>query len=246
MATKLVRLYVSKVHYEELFGLAQNIVKLFPLLASATEVKPVVDDYIANFNALDLVISPVRKSSWTNDVVEANKARDVAVSGLRFFLKSLLCDATLSKKDLEVAENLNNIFKAYGNPNKASNLKKTGIIKNMLDDLTAVVGYDTIGAKHWTDQLESAQKQFNDLYLQRMDDVAVGKLPKGATRAAMVALTASHRQLTNVVNGLVELNPTVYEPFIKQANEAIVKVNNDIKARITRSKQRRETDAVEE
>lgn len=246
MAEKLLTLNGTHLHKEEMYGLAQNIIRMFPMLSKCTDVQPTLANYQAAFDAFDAALSPQRKSNLTNDIHAANQLRYDILRGMNLFLRSLLYDSTLLKTDVEVAEKLNIVYQSYLKKRSYSYTELSGVITNMLADMTVITGYDTIGAKRWTDQLTTAQKTFHDLYMQRANEVSSGKLPKGKTKETFDALVESHRQLTYVINGMVEINPTDVEPFVKQANEAIIKVKAEMKLRKTVAKKRDAATETEE
>lgn len=236
MAAKLETIAVSRLRHEELFGLAQKLIEHFPLLSAATEVKQTLTNYQAATDAFDAVLKPLRKSTDTDDIAAADATRDRVLTGMGYFLKSLEYDTTYSKAEQETVQKLQFIFNNYGSVQKLSYIEESGTIANLLADLQAVPGYDQLGLDRWTNQLISAEKAFNDLFKQRTDTMAGVRLPVGSTKQAFNALADVHRELTTLVNALVVVKPTVYEPFILRANEIIQRLKAEMKARATRAK----------
>ncbi|MCQ2349351.1 MAG: DUF6261 family protein [Paludibacteraceae bacterium] len=237
---KIESISLTSLQREELFGLGKNIEAILPMLANAIEVKAAVGSYKTALDAFDAVLKPASKSNLTDDVVAADEVRDNLLTGLRLFLQSTLYDLSLSPAEHETAQKLNIIYDTYGNAQKLSYQKESGVIHNLLADLQAVPDYDQLGAKRWTDQIANAQRQFDTLYQTRMTEIGDTKLPLGETKRCADLFIEQYRQLMTLVEALSAIKPADYEPFIKAANAAIIKAKAALKLRATLAKKKPE------
>ena len=203
-------------------ALALKIEALFALLLTA---------YDNELAALDVI----RKNAISDDLAEADDARDSVFRGLSDAVKSALNHFNADIRT--AAERLQIVLDTYGNLAIKPYDAETGGMNSLINDFTTTYAADvaTAGLTGWVTELATKNKAFDDLKNNRYSDEAAKtilrmKEEKGKTDAI-------YRQIVERINALVIVEGEApYAGFIKELNERIQGYDNTISIRRARAK----------
>jgi hypothetical protein len=211
--------------------------------SQATEVSqlaPLWSKYQELYGIEDEGLKKIRKSHITQQIQDADKARDDLFTGMAEQNKSLLRHFEAAKR--EAAERLQIVFNTYGNVATKSLNEETSAIYNLLQDLRGdkYLAYTTAaGLLDWANELETRNAAFEALIKQR--DTETSEKSDVNLKDARASLDAVYDEMTDIIEAHILLgtdskavleavittfNPTI-ERYIKLLNARRKRPNPD-------------------
>jgi len=208
-------------------ALALKIEALFALLLTA------LTNELA---ALDVV----RKNSISDDLVEADDARDSVYRGMCDGVKSALNHFNAGIR--AAAERLQVVLDTYGNLAIKPYDAETGGLNSLINDFTTMYAADVaiVGLSEWVAELAAKNKAFDDLKNNRYSDEAAKTILR--MKQERVKTDEIYRQITERINALIVVEgETPFAGFVKELNKRIEGYENTISIRRGKGKKTVET-----
>ena len=191
----------------------------------ALKIKPQFDDYLPLYEKVDLAFKKINKSSITEQIQDADKARDNIWKSL-----TEINTAALRHFDGEVqsaAKRLKIVFDTYGNIARKSLNEQTSATYNILQDLESskyAPDVAKVGLGEWVAELKARNTSFAELMRDRVGE---GSLKVDIVlKKARAQLDEAYYAIAERVNAFVVIEGVGdYEPFIKKLNINIAKFN---------------------
>ena len=169
--------------------------------------------FVAFYADADEALEVIRKSATTEQLADADNARDVVFRGFSDAVKSALNHFDSAKK--EAAKRLKIIFDQYGNIARKVYDEKTASIYNFLQDINAkAADVALLGLNDWATQLEADNQAFDALMQSRYSEAAA----KTTLRMVNVRVETDrcYRDILDRVDALIMINgETTYAPFVR-------------------------------
>jgi hypothetical protein len=188
----------------------------------ALKIRPQYDAYLPLYDKVDLALKKIAKSAITEQIQDADRARDEVWKGL-----TETNTASLRHFDEEVqkaAKRLKIVFDTYGNIAKKSLNEQTSATYNILQDLEGKYAPDvaTVGLGRWVAELKARNTAFAGLMRERVDE---GSLKVDIVlKKARTQLDEAYYAIAERVNAFVVIEGSAdYEPFIRKMNINISK-----------------------
>jgi hypothetical protein len=198
---------------------------------------PVYETFSACLQAFDRALESPRGSLLTARIAEANRRRRRAYGGIAWLVRVSLHHVDPAKAD--AALRLNAILRAYKNPRVLEYVECTGVILNIVEDLSATgarAWLASLGATEWFDELKSANEEFDALFLERVGET---RPVSGIVRRTRAAVALAYAACVTRLNALVEINlPGVFAPVVGPVNVLTEQRKNAFRARQGRKKSR--------
>ena len=190
----------------------------------ALKIKPQYDAYLPHYEKVDLAFKKIVKSSITEQIQEADKARDNIWRGLVETNTTAL--RHFNNEVREAAKRLKIVFDTYGNIARKSLNEQTSATYNILQELEGQYASDVaiVGLRQWVAELKSLNIAFAKLMRERVDE---GSMKVDiALKKARAQLDEAYYAIVERINALVIVEgATDYEPFIRKLNISIAKYN---------------------
>ena len=189
----------------------------------ALNIEPLFDAYLPLYEKVDLALKKIVKSSITEQIQEADKARDNIWMGLVETNSTAL--RHFSEEVRAAAKRLKIVFDTYGNIARKSLNEQTSATYNILQDLESSkyapdVAKAGLGA--WVAELKRLNLAFAELMRERADEGSV-KVDI-VLRKARLQLDEAYYAIAERVNALVVVEGVAnYESFIRKLNISIAK-----------------------
>jgi len=188
------------------------------------KIVPLFEDYVPKYNKVDLAFKKIKKSAITEQIQEADRARDVIWKGLvdtnTAALNHFNPVVQASAKQLKI------VFDTYGNIAKKSLNEQTSATYNILQELEGKYASDvqTVGLWYWVHELKTRNIAFTNLVRERVDE---GSLKVDIVlKKARAQLDEAYYKIAERINALVIVEGAEnYEPFIRKLNINIAKYN---------------------
>jgi hypothetical protein len=202
--------------FKDLLGkitLAPEVLQLAPLLAK----------YMDFYKIEDEGLKKIRKSAITNQIQEADKARDEIFTGMAEQNKSLLKHFEPAKRN--AAERLQIVFNTYGNVAIKSLNEETSGVYNLLQDLRSdkyLADTTAAGLLDWAKELETRNAAFETLIKQR--DTETADKTDVNLKEARANLDAVYDEITDIIEAHILLctdSKAVLEPIVTAFNPTI-------------------------
>lgn len=230
---KIAILNVKNMHTEEAFGFFKLVKEETALLTDET-VKPTVDAFAAAYEAFDDALKDAAVTPAGTLTSQCDARRDFAYRGLAGVVRT----HAQYHPDLDIrakAQEAKGILDKYGDPTALAQTKESGVLHNLLQDLTAL-GEEELSKtelKVYLNELVEAEEAFLAAVKQRTDEEA--QRVTGIVQQTRTACEAAYRQLVDVVNALSMLNPTNegYNTFAEHLNVLVERQKTVLKARAT-------------
>ena len=191
----------------------------------ALKIKPLYDAYLPLYDKVDLALKKINKSSITEQIQNADKARDniwkslteINTAALRHF------DQTVQ----EAAKRLKIVFDTYGNIARKSLHEQTSATYNILQDLESskyAPDVAKVGLGEWVAELKTRNTAFAELMRDRVgeDSLKVDIVLK----KARTQLDEAYYAIAEFINALALVEGAAnYEAFIKKLNLNVAKFN---------------------
>jgi len=179
--------------------------------------------------AEDEALKISRKSLTTDDIIEADRKRDVIYMSYRKRVKGSL-DSPIAD-EAAAAKEVNQSLKDYDIDPQMKLDDETGRMTNLLTDhegkLAAQVA--TLGLTQYIAAMKEANEQVKTLVAERADERA--KLVVGALKAARAEVDEAYKNLVLRVNALMVVNPDdSYDDFVNYVNEEIKRYRKELAA----------------
>lgn len=185
----------------------------------------------------------IRKSSISDDLVDADDERDSVFRGLCDAVKSAInhfnADVRAAAKRLQV------VLDTYGNLAIKPYDAETGGLNSLINDLTTTYAVDvaTVGLTGWVTELAAKNKAFDDLKNNRYSDEASKTILR--MKQERLKTDALYRQLVERINALIVVEGEgTYAGFVNELNERIQGYENTIANRRGKGKKTPETVAA--
>ena len=189
----------------------------------ALKIKPQFEAYLPLYDKVDLALKKIAKSSITEQIQEAYKARDNIWKGLVETNTTAL--RHFSNEVREAAKRLKIVFDTYGNIAIKSLHEQTSATYNILQDLESgkyAPDVAKVGLGEWVAELKRLNTAFAELMRERVDE---GSLKVDIVlKKARVHLDEAYYSIVERINAFVVIEGAAsYEPFIRKMNINISK-----------------------
>ena len=192
-----------------------------------------VDDFNAAFDAFDTALKASAVNPATATATDADEARDLSWRGINAYVKAMCAHPTA---DIAAsATEAKSLFDKYGDPTKLAQTEESGVLHNLLQDLTAFdsAKRTALNLDVWITDLQTKEDAFLTAAAQRTEADAARQV--GIVKETRTAADAAYRSLVDTVNALVLLNGDAeYATFIDHVNAVIDREKGILKARKTR------------
>ncbi|MCD8176237.1 MAG: DUF6261 family protein [Tannerellaceae bacterium] len=199
--------------------------------------------------ALDLALTPIRKSQHTETIVAEDEKRDRTWRALRATVNAQLLH--FHDTNVSIAKRADDILNTYGDPTKKAYTEETGILKNLVTDLEEMIveaNQKRIGIDELVKELKRANEWFTKLLTNREGEKAFKET--GISKTTRQAADNAYRNMVEALNSIafLEADFSKVQDAINLLNQIIDQENAVMKARATRrtNKKGNEDSAFEE
>ena len=188
--------------------------------AAKLKVQPQFDEWTKLYEREDEALKKIIKSALTQQIHEADKARDNTYRGM-----VEINTASLKHYDPQTAEaarKLKIVFDTYGNITKKPIKEQTSAVYNILQELQGKYADDCAAVKidGWVNKLEQENEALNKLMGDRYDESAAKT--DVVLKDARKELDEAYKKICEIINVYVILEGADnYEEFIKTLNVVI-------------------------
>ncbi len=243
---KINSINLSRLRVEEDFGFMKlieaEIVNLpaeeerpggMSLLAETdTVLANAVSQFTTALTAFDDALKASAINPATAATNNADDARDRSWRGAYGYVGAMRehPDATTA----DYAEEVRAIFDKYGNPTKLPQTEESGVLHNLLQDLTALESEKrtALALDVWITDLQTKEEAFLAAAAVRTKEAAARQT--GIVKETRTTTDTAYRSLVDTVNALVMLNGDAdYATFIDHVNAIIERQKVILKARQT-------------
>ena len=241
-------IYLSRLRIEEDFGFLKLILATTECLPAPSEAPESLANARAAFEtafaAFDEALSVPESDPTAQTAFDADMARSQAWRVARNYVKAMV-----EHPDEELAaaaQELKSIFDKYGPVISLSQIEKSGILHNLLQDLEDVDAEKraALAFDGWLDNLRAREADFQAANDRRLSELIARR--KGIVRSTREAADAAYRSLITTVNALALLEGEErYAQFIDPVNGAIKRQKAILKARATNSERKRDEEEAE-
>jgi len=195
----------------------------------ALKIVPLFEEYVPLYNKVDLAFKKIVRSPITEQIQEADRARDEIWKGLTDSNKP----ATRHFNPIirEAAKRIQIVLDTYGNIARKSLNEQTSATYNILQELEGKYLSDvqTVGLWYWVAELKARNIAFSNLVRERVDESSL-KVDI-ALKKARAQLDEKYYAIVERINALVVVEGAEnYEPFIRKLNINIAKYDLLVKA----------------
>jgi hypothetical protein len=215
---KIVKIDLSHLHNETHY---QVMCFYRDLLLSFPAVKAVVmesyDTFIVLLDEEGLLVDASHGSVLTGLLAEADKRVDRDVVGINSVVNAGLHH--FSPPTVAAANEIHERMKAFGHIEGKSYDDEAAAVRILIRDLrtTYAAPVETLGLGPWIDELESAEAEFESLFVQRNAERAAR--PDTAVKPARKAVDNVFYQMAEIINASAVLDKTdSFVDFIAQLN----------------------------
>ena len=227
---------LSRLRNEEHFQFHTSFKDLvLSVAALALKIEMQFTTYLALFANEGIALDKVHKSSITDDLVDADTARDDLLRGLTHAVKSALhhfrAEARSSAKRLLV------LLDSYGDIAVKAYDAETAAINKLVTDLneTYADDIDNLGITEWATELKAKNDTFDSLKNNRYSEEAAKT--QLLMKAERVKLDASYHAIVERINALIIVEgEEAYAPFVDELNQRIGEYNNTLAIRRGKNK----------
>ena len=193
--------------------------------ATALNIETQFNEWQAAFDDEGTAIEYVRKSSFTDQLIEADGLRDDVFSGI-----ILLVKGNLHHYDSVVrmaAERVNVITDHFGNLAQLTFTSESASIINMIAELGGADAPDIValGLHGWITELQNRNNAFIELFDSRLDESA-GKTALRMKEVRLKIDTVYAAIIKRINAGIVFNGEAPYADFVKLLNESLLYYHN--------------------
>jgi hypothetical protein len=183
-------------------------------------IEPLYATHKVAYSNLDIALTKIRKSEYTDAVSAADKFRDKILKGMQDVLKSALnhYDKAVEKAAYKVKI----VFDTYGNIAGRSYSKETAAIHNIVQDLQGKYSNDAaiIGLTQWVTELKKANDDFETLMLDRYDELSAQ--PNLVVREERLKIDEAYYAIIKRINAAIVMEgKEEYSEFVTAFNTVI-------------------------
>ncbi len=190
--------------------------------AETLKIKPHFELYLPLYDREDEALKKVNKSIFTEQIQEADKARDDIYIGMVEMNTAAL--KHFNPETQEAAKHLKILFETYGNVAKKPLNEQTSAVYNILQELEGKFSADTVsvGIDGWVAELKKRNTAFAELMKDRFDEGA--SKSDIVTKDARIELDNAYKVIVERINALIVVDgEAIYEQFVKTLNTIIAK-----------------------
>ena len=213
-----------------------------------TEVRKLIDQFGAYFLKItrlfeqfvkllaeeDECLIILQKSGYTEQMAEADRARDIVFSGLVDMVNA--AQKHFDSNVVAAGNSLKIVFDTYGNLAAKPNDEQTSGVYNLVQDLEGRYAADIqqISAGDWVAELKARNIAYNELVRNR--DAESAQKPEGKMKNIRVEIDRVYRDIITAVESLAKLTEDpkeidTYRRFIAAINPLIERYRNRIAQR---------------
>lgn len=208
------------------------IESLMPADAFLAEIKPIVEQKTTD---LSIAIGTNRSSKFTPILMGRDNNRDLRFLGFRNYV--ITYTYHIDENMVQAAQVLEKIIQTRGfSLHTYGYAEETSSLKSLIEDLktpAAKKAIATINAQPWVESVESAHKDFEEIYQQKVATEAGEDLPQAtATRKELI------RYLTRLLSYLdinSEIKAEKFNPVVEKLDEVIVDMMTIARSRKSRA-----------
>jgi hypothetical protein len=182
------------------------------------------DIFMDQFNKEEKLVDLVRKSIFTQQIVEADKRVDNGVTGLKSAINAYLYGYDPNKKLM--AQILMNRLKIVGNITEKSYEDEAGGIRKLILDFEGEYAgqIETLGLAAWVMEIKVAELEFKQL--MKLRDAERSKLLDENLKDVRENIDISYLKIIDIVNSAATIDKSgKYDEFIKQLNTQVIYFN---------------------
>ena len=198
-----------------------------------------VSSFETAFNAFDTALKASSTNPATAIATNADMERDQSWRAANAYVKAM-CSHPTADIAAEAA-NIKAIFDKYGDPTSLAQTEESGVLHNLLQDLTMFdsAKRTALNLDVWITDLQTKEDAFLTAAAQRTEADAARQV--GIVKETRTAADAAYRSLVDTVNALVLLNGDAeYATFIDHVNAVIDRQKGILKARKTNNAKKKE------
>ena len=199
--------------------------------AEALKIEKQFKDYQGNYQILDEGLKKINKSAITEQIQEADKARDDIWYGILEMNKAAF--RHFDSKVVEAAKRLKILFDSYGSgelANKPTN-EQTAFTNNVLQELEGKYAEDVklVGIEQWVAELKARNIVLDKLVKERFEESAAKS--DIVVKDARAELDKSYNTIVERINAfaVVEDDVSIFEAFMKEFNVVVDKYATALK-----------------
>ena len=227
---KILKFTIGKMQNSEHFQFMKEFRNLaIQFSPAALKIAKFFVAFVALFEREDECLMLLKKSSYTEQLGNADRKRDGLFRGLVDLVNSAL--KHFSEEVVAAAKRLKILFDTYGNLARLGDNKETSGIYNLVQDLEGKFAADLelIGGTAWVAQLKESNEAFEALVNARYDEAT--EKPEDRMKDIRAEIDEVYRDITMAVESFAKLtdNPAEiarYKGFIDKLN-VIVKDYKD-------------------
>ena len=190
--------------------------------ADSLKIGQQFQSYLPLFDRVDIALKKINKSIFTEQIQEADKARDEIWEGIINMNAAALKHFNSDMR--EAAKRLKIVFDTYGNIAKKPLNEQTSATYNILQELEGKYAADVtaVGIEQWVSELKARNNAFGDLMKERFDESALKT--DIVLKVARTELDKAYRAIAERINALVIVEGAeAYEAFIRTLNVIVKK-----------------------
>jgi hypothetical protein len=198
--------------------------RVYDFGAAELKIEPQFNTWLGCFGLVDIALKKISKSTFTEDIMEADGRRNRAFRGMDDIVGASLNHFKPEVKD--AARKLQIVLDAYGNVPHKPLSEKTGVINNLIQELKRenyAEYIKTLGITDWMTELYLANAEVYRLTKLRENE-AVEK-PDTSMREARTQVDAAYKAIIRRINSLLEVEGNgpdeLYSSFAKVMNVII-------------------------
>ena len=170
----------------------------------AVSTSPIMATFVQTVEEVDLALEIIRKSSYTEEINEADSERDITTSGLVKTVVGLTKHFDPLKR--KQAKQIQIILDHYKGINQQSVVSQTGSTVNMLQALREKQELLTqLGINEWVNQVEATNNKVAELTMNRFDEAA--SKPTQRMKEARPVCDEQLNKLYNAIETFAQITP---------------------------------------
>lgn len=233
---KINKFDLSRLRNEELFTFFADTKRLIEEAgAQPLHIEDLFAAFAKLFGRIDTALDYIRKNVHTQHIAEKDYLRDSIYRGFVLLAEAYLHHTNAGK--VQAAKDIQVVIDAFRDFRSKPYNEETGAITNFIDDIRARCAsqVDLLGAREWIDDLEAANREFDQLMGVRFDERAAQKYIN--LRDTRHEAEKVYGQIADRINAAILLNgEATYAPFVKKLNERVEYNKNTLAQRKGRNK----------
>jgi len=203
------------------------------------KIVPLFGAYLPVYERENLALNIVRKSIYTDPLVEADGNRDTTFRGASDSVEA--ATRHFRPEVRQAAQRVKILLDHYGNLAKEPLNEETSKINTLIDDLNNDFTADvaTLGLGEWLVQLKADNDTFAMLVNARYTEESLK--PEAEMKKVRLEVDEAYKKITNRINALIEVEgETIYQTFVKELNRRVKKYNDIVAQRRGRKQAEKE------